>query len=69
MSTRWRYRLESSADGGTRLTEAYRAEFLPTWVWLLRKVPGAAKRSDQDARKNIATSLANIKRLTEASAM
>ena len=66
-STRWRYRLEPT-DGGTRLTETYRAVFLPTWIWLLRKLPGAAKTSDEDTRKNLETSLATIKQKAEASA-
>ena len=65
-STRWRYRLEPT-DGGTRLTETYRAVFLPTWIWLLRKLPGAAKTSDEDTRKNLSTSLAAIKQTAEAS--
>ena len=66
-STRWRYRLEPT-DGGTRLTETYRAVFLPTWIWLLRKLPGAAKTSDEDTRKNLTTSLAAIKQKSEAAA-
>ena len=64
-STRWRYTLEP-VDGGTRLTETYRAEFLPTWIWLLRKLPGAAATSAKDTRQNISTSLEQIKRLAEA---
>ena len=67
VSTRWRYRLEPTPTG-THLTETYRAEFLPTWIWLLRKLPRAAKQSDQDAAKNITTSLTRIKELAEASA-
>ena len=65
-STRWRYTLEPTGDGGTRLTETYRAEFLPAWVWLLRKVPGAAATSARDTRENLSTSLANLRRLAEA---
>lgn len=69
VSTRWRYRLEPSGDGSsTRLTETYRAEYLPLWVWLLRKIPGAAKQSDRDTRENLSSSLAAIKRLAEAEA-
>lgn len=64
VSTRWRYRL-TPTEGGTRLTETYRAEFLPFWVWLLRKLPGAAKQSDRDTAENLSTSLAGIKRLAE----
>jgi hypothetical protein len=66
VSTRWRYRLEPSGDGGTRLTETYRAEFLPIWVWLLRKLPGAAKQSDRDTAENLSTSLSTIKALAES---
>jgi hypothetical protein len=65
VSTRWRYRVEP-VTGGTRLTETYRAAFLPVWVWLLRKLPRAAATSDRDTRRNLSTSLANIKRLAEA---
>lgn len=67
VSTRWRYTLEPSGDSGTRLTETYRAEFVPTWIWLLRKLPGATKQSDRDTAQNISTSLSAIKRLAEAS--
>ena len=65
VSTEWRYTLEPTATG-TRLTETYRARFLPVWVWLMRKLPGAASTSDRDTRRNLSTSLANLKRLAEA---
>jgi uncharacterized protein YndB with AHSA1/START domain len=65
VSTRWHYTLEPS-DGGTRLRETYRAAFLPTWVWLLRKLPGGASTSAKDTKKNISTSLEKIKQLAEA---
>jgi hypothetical protein len=64
-STRWRYRLEPIA-GGTRVTETYRAVFLPTWVWLMRKLPGAAAASARDTKRNLSTSLANLKQRAEA---
>ena len=64
-STRWRYTLEPIRDGGTRVTETYRAQFLPVWVWLLRKLPRAAATSARDTRENLSTSLANLKRLAE----
>jgi uncharacterized protein YndB with AHSA1/START domain len=63
-STRWRYTLHAIGTG-TRLTETYRASFLPTWVWLLRKVPGAAATSARDTRSNISSSLERIKQLAE----
>ena len=65
-STRWRYRLEPTGTG-TRVTETYRAVFLPRWVWLMRKLPGAAITSARDTERNLSTSLANLKRLAEAS--
>jgi uncharacterized protein YndB with AHSA1/START domain len=64
-STRWRYTLEPTASG-TRVTETYRAVFLPTWVWLMRKLPGAAKTSARDTQRNLSSSLATLKRLAEA---
>jgi uncharacterized protein YndB with AHSA1/START domain len=63
-STEWRYSLEPT-DSGTRLTETYRARFLPTWIWLLRKLPGAARQSARDTSANISTSLDRIKQLAE----
>jgi uncharacterized protein YndB with AHSA1/START domain len=63
-STRWRYTVESTSDGGSVLTETYRAVGVPRWVWLIRKL-GGAKQSDKDTRWNISTSLERIKHLVE----
>ena len=65
VSTRGRYALEPAPGGGTRLTATCRAEFLPTWVWLMRKLPGAARTSARDTARNISTSLERIKQLAE----
>lgn len=62
-STRWRYTLET-ADGGTRLTESYEPLVAPLYVRLLRAVAGS--KLDRDARKNIETSIRNLKRVVEA---
>ena len=63
-STRWRYTVEPTPDGGTVLTETYQAVSAPWWVWLLRKL-GGAKQSDKDTRKNISISLERIKHIAE----
>jgi uncharacterized protein YndB with AHSA1/START domain len=63
-ATRWRYTVEPTADGGSVLTETYRAVAAPRWVWWLRKL-GGAKQSDKDTRWNISTSLERIKQLAE----
>jgi hypothetical protein len=65
VSTRWRYRIDE-VGGATRLTETYRAEFLPIWVWLVRKLPGGASTSSRDTHRNISTSLERIRQIAEA---
>ena len=63
-STRWRYRLEPTGSG-TRLTEAYEVVVVPRWVRTLRRLPGAAAKSDRDTRRNISTSLERLKAIAE----
>lgn len=63
-STRWRYRLEPTATG-TRVTEAYQVVNMPTWVRLMRKVPGAMAKTERDTARNLETSLGRLKALVE----
>ncbi len=63
-STRWRYRLDPTAEG-TRLTEAYEVVMIPPWLRVLRRIPGVAAKSDRDTRWNLSTSLDRIKAIAE----
>ena len=63
-STRWRYELEPT-DGGTRLTQAYEALYVPNWLRVLLLVPGARAKSDRDRDWNIRTSLDRLKAIAE----
>lgn len=65
-STRWRYDLEPTEDG-TRLTESYKALYVPRWLRLLLLIPGASAKSDRDRDWNIRTSLDRLKAIAEAS--
>lgn len=64
-STRWRYRLEPTG-AGTAVTEAYEIVSMPSWVRLLRRLPGAEAKSERDTRRNLETSLARLKAIAEA---
>ena len=71
-STRWRYDLESIDAGaddathpGTRLTESYEVRYVPRWIRLLWKLPGATAKSDRDRDWNVRTSLERIKAIAE----
>ena len=64
-STRWRYRLQPTGSG-TRVSEAYQAVMAPRWVRALRRLPGAAAKTERDTEKNIETSLDRLKRIVEA---
>lgn len=69
-STRWRYNLEpidaEAGDGtGTRLTERYEVRYVPRWIRLLWKLPGATAKSDRDSDWNVRTSLERIKAIAE----
>ena len=64
-STRWRYRLEPTATG-TRVSEAYQVVAMPTWVKVMRRIPGALAKTERDTQRNLETSLDRIKAITEA---
>ena len=66
-STRWRYRLEPSGSG-TRVSEAYQVVMVPRWVRAMRRLPGAAAKSERDTQKNIETSLDRLKAVVEREA-
>lgn len=59
-STRWRYRFEP-AGPSTRVSEAYQVVMVPPWVRRLRRLPGAAAKSERDTAENISTSLERLK--------
>jgi hypothetical protein len=63
-STRWRYRLEPSGSG-TRVTEGYEVVTMPTWVRLMRMLPGAMAKTERDTQQNIETSLDRLKAIVE----
>jgi hypothetical protein len=63
-STRWRYRLEPSGSG-TRVSEGYQVVAMPTWVRLMRKLPGAMAKTERDTQQNIETSLDRLKAIVE----
>jgi len=65
-STRWLYSLEAE-DGGTRVTESYEVVSMPTWIQLVRKLPGAVAKSERDTRWNMEQSLARLKEQAESS--
>jgi hypothetical protein len=64
-STRWRYRLTATDEGGVEVEEAYQVVSLPTWVSLLRKLPGAMKKTERDVQDNLSESLRRLKELAE----
>lgn len=64
-STRWRYALQAEGEG-TRVSEAYEIVSMPLWVRLLRRMPGAAAKSERDTRSNLGTSLERLKAIVEA---
>ena len=64
-STRWRYRLTPTDDGTVEVEEAYQVVSLPTWVSLLRKLPGAMKKTERDVQENLSGSLSRLKELAE----
>ena len=63
-STRWRYRMEPTA-AGTRVTEAYEVVAVPTWVRMMRRLPGAMAKTERDTKQNIETSLDRLKAIVE----
>ncbi len=65
-STRWRYRLEAQGSS-TRVSEAYQVVMVPRWVRVMRRLPGAAAKSERDTASNISTSLERLKAITESS--
>lgn len=64
-STLWDYRF-LPAGAGTEVVERYEAVLLPTWIRLLRLLPGATAKTRGDAARNIETSLTNLKRIAES---
>lgn len=64
-STRWRYRFEPHG-ASTRVTESYEVVMVPRWVRLLRRLPGAAAKSDRDMRRNLSQTLERLKEAAEA---
>jgi uncharacterized protein YndB with AHSA1/START domain len=64
-STRWLYTLVAE-DGGTRVTESYQVISIPTWVRMMRKLPGAMAKTERDLRWNMEQSLARLKERAEA---
>lgn len=65
-STLWRYDLEPTDAGNTRLTESYEVRYAPRWVRLLEILPGAKAKSDRDRAWNVRTSLERLKSVAEA---
>lgn len=63
-STRWRYRFDE-AGLATRVTEAYQVVMVPRWVRAMRRLPGAAAKSERDTGWNIVTSLERLKAIAE----
>ena len=64
-STRWRYRLTATDEGGTEVEEAYQVVSVPLWVSLLRKLPGAMEKTKRDVESNLSGSLQRLKALAE----
>ena len=61
-STIWRYVLES-VDGGTRVTESYDVEWIPTWA----RIGDVLLNRHRDLLKNMRHTLEHLKAAAEAS--
>ena len=63
-STRWRYTFDPTATG-TRVTERYEVASLPTWVKLVRLVPGMPTKSLRDGQRGMQLTLQRLKSAAE----
>ncbi|MGQ0432155.1 MAG: SRPBCC family protein [Microthrixaceae bacterium] len=64
-STRWRYAFEPTATG-TRVTERYEVAGVPTWIKLLRLIPGMPAKSLRDGQRSMQLTLQRVKAAAEA---
>lgn len=60
--TRWRYLLEPAGDG-TRVLLGFESITKPRWVRVAERLPRGERMSDENARQNLARSLAEIRAL------
>lgn len=63
-STRWRYQLEPTSTG-TLVTESYEVVVMPRWVQLLHHIPGMHAKARRDARNNMTSTLACLRKAAE----
>lgn len=64
-STRWRYRFEPSGTG-TKVVEHYEVIAVPTWVKLIRLMPGMPARSLRDGKRGMDATLQHLKAAAES---
>jgi len=63
-STRWRYAFEPTTSG-TRVTERYEVVAVPTWIKLLRLIPGMPTKSLRDGQRSMQLTLQRLKAAAE----
>lgn len=62
--TKWRYTFEPTSSG-TRVVERYEVASLPTWIKLIRLVPGMPKKSLRDGQRSMTVTLERLKAAAE----